>query len=301
MHCFSRERTPTPTCLPTMNAAMFPKKFYQSVQSHLAHRACLLPALLCCLLDWSRPLPAAVQLVINNNDFGAGSLRQALANAANGDEIKFLTIGIIPVNSPLTVNKNVLIEGPGENLLQLDGSLQNSIFIIGPGATVQIFDLTIAHGFVTNANGGGIDNMGNLTLTRVEVMKCNAPFSAGGGIYNMGNLTLVQSIVIGNGALAGGGVADTGSGTLILDRAAIVANIAFVNVIVSPNLNGSGGGILKHAGSLLATNSTIADNFCTKGDGGGIAAFCYVRMESCTVASNNVSGVQLDQNSLNGR
>jgi hypothetical protein len=44
-------------------------------------------------------LEAATIIVTNTNDSGPGSLRQALANANNGDAINFAVTGTIPLTS----------------------------------------------------------------------------------------------------------------------------------------------------------------------------------------------------------
>jgi len=66
---------------------------------------------------------AATITVINTNDSGPGSLRQALANANNGDRINFAVTGTITLTSGgLGITKNVTISGPGANRLSINGT-----------------------------------------------------------------------------------------------------------------------------------------------------------------------------------
>ena len=64
--------------------------------------------------------------VINTNDSGAGSLRQALPDANNGDTINFdsslngQTINL--TSAELAVEKSITISGPGPDLLRVSGS-----------------------------------------------------------------------------------------------------------------------------------------------------------------------------------
>ena len=52
--------------------------------------------------------------VTNTNDSGSGSLRQALADANDGDTIRFAVTGAIQLTSgELVIDKSVTIGGPG--------------------------------------------------------------------------------------------------------------------------------------------------------------------------------------------
>ena len=67
------------------------------------------------------PVHAATITVTNTNDSGAGSLRQALAEAHDGDRITFAVSGTITLTSGgLVVAKNVTISGPGADQLSID-------------------------------------------------------------------------------------------------------------------------------------------------------------------------------------
>ena len=58
-------------------------------------------------------LQATTITVTNTNDSGPGSLRQALANANNGDTINFaVTRTIFLTSGELLVDKTVTISGP---------------------------------------------------------------------------------------------------------------------------------------------------------------------------------------------
>jgi hypothetical protein len=60
------------------------------------------------------PAHAAIFTVTNTNDNGAGSLRQALTIANDGDTINFAVTGTITLTSGgLSINKNIIISGPG--------------------------------------------------------------------------------------------------------------------------------------------------------------------------------------------
>ena len=56
---------------------------------------------------------AATLPVTNGADAGAGSLRQALVDAAPGDTIVFSGVSTVTLASQLTLTKNVTLNGPG--------------------------------------------------------------------------------------------------------------------------------------------------------------------------------------------
>ena len=105
---------------------------------------------------------AATITVTNTNDSGAGSLRQAIADANDGDTIDFGVTGTITLTTgELLVDKSITISGPGSDNLTVDGNLAGRVFYVSSGVTATIAGLTITNG---NAQG--------------------EPPTIGGGIYN---------------------------------------------------------------------------------------------------------------------
>src|SRR6266851_5817915 len=75
------------------------------------------------VLDRPLDVPLVVT-VMNTNDAGAGSLRQAIISAAAGDTIVFaaaVTGTIVLTTGLLDINKNLTIQGPGANVLAVSG------------------------------------------------------------------------------------------------------------------------------------------------------------------------------------
>src|SRR5207344_965453 len=65
---------------------------------------------------------AATITVTNTNESGAGSLRQAIADANDGDTIRFGVTGTITLSTgELLVDKSVNISGPGSDNLTVAG------------------------------------------------------------------------------------------------------------------------------------------------------------------------------------
>ena len=131
---------------------------------------------------------SATSTVTNTNDSGAGSLRQAVADANDGDTIDFnLTYPatITLITGQLVVGNSVTISGPGANNLTVDGNANDRVFYISPGKTVTIDGLTVTNGHVAGANNGGAiyNDSANLTITN-SALSGNSAGGGGGGIYN---------------------------------------------------------------------------------------------------------------------
>jgi hypothetical protein len=124
----------------------------------------------------------------------------------------------------------------------------------------------------TQNAGGGIDNMGTLTVNHSVVTGNRTCF--GGGIYNGGTLTINNSTISGNSVHQlgicrgfGGGIGN--SGTLKLSNSTISGNTG------SGTIGPTGGGIY-NKGLVTVNNSTSSGNVLAKSgtfygtDGGGI-------------------------------
>src|SRR5260370_22692073 len=71
--------------------------------------------------------------VTSTNDSGPGSLRQALADANDGDTIEFAVTGTIGLTSgELLVDTSITISGPGATNMDVNGSASR-VFHIGSG------------------------------------------------------------------------------------------------------------------------------------------------------------------------
>jgi hypothetical protein len=227
-------------------------------------------------------LQAATITVTNTNDTGPNSLRQALANANDGDTINFAVTGTIGLTSgELLVAKSVTISGPGTATLTVDGNATSRVFQIGPGKTVAISGLTLTNGSTDSENGGGILNdHAILTINSCAVQNSSAQSNRGGGIYNDGSagsgaLTILNSTVSGNYAYsAGGGIyndaANGGSATLTIINSTVDGNSSIHGL---PFHGGAGGGVYNDSSggnaALTIRNSVVHGNY-TSSAGGGI-------------------------------
>jgi hypothetical protein len=248
---------------------------------------------------------ANIITVTNSNDIGPGSLRQALADANDGDTINFDPAlngrNISLTSSELVVDKNVTIHGPGRNLLGVFRSSNTPfrIFHIMPNSAVTIAGLTISSGGAGEEQGGGgiLNDHATLTIDTCAVQNSFAGY--GGGVYNDGSagsstLTLFNSTVTSNFASAGGGIfndaANSGTATLSLTNSTVNSNTAAYNGF--PTGGGAGGGIVNEGGTLTITNSSVTNNHAgvsdpfALGNGGGIINDGTVTITNSTISNN---------------
>src|SRR5687767_4951806 len=117
----------------------------------------------------SAPAYAATLTVTNVNDSGAGSLRQAILDAAPGDTINFdpsLAGQTIALNSQINLQKDLTIDGSVlTSVVEVSGSLAMRIFYVATNSTVTLQSLLLKNGRNNSgSNGGAIYSEGNLTV-----------------------------------------------------------------------------------------------------------------------------------------
>src|SRR6185436_13780413 len=188
---------------------------------------------------------------------------------------------VLTIVSQLGITGSLTIIGGGASTTIIDGNKSvrpnSRVLAIGSGITVSISGVTIRNGG-TGGRGGGIFNVGILTLTNSTVSGNNAA-GGGGGILNDngGTATLTNSTVSGNNAAGdGGGILNDNVSTLTLTNSTVSGNTT----------DDDGGGIVNdHASGATLTNSTVSGNDAGD-DGGGIRNFGTTNIFSSTIANN---------------
>ncbi len=274
-----------------------------------------------------RRLMSSVIHVTSTDDSGTGTLRDAIANASAGDTIDLTQLtGTISTFTPLQINTDITITGPGSGQLTIDGFAPDSVMKVGNN-TVDITGLTItqdsSRADMPGGNeGGGINNAGTLTLSDVAVNNCYAldlPGGSGGGIYNTGSLTMTDCSVTGNIAKNydptesdftedyGGGIYSTGA--LTMTDCTVANNTAEADysgtgfeAILEPYggglyLSGSSDANLSNCtisgNTTVATNTSSAMMTISEAYGGaildGLSSGINMNLTNCTIASNSSS------------
>ncbi len=237
---------------------------------------------------------AAIFNVTNTNDFGAGSLRQAMldANASPAaDTILITATGTITLQTELPhIDGSVQLLGLGADRLTVRRSSTAAGFriftILESSALVNISGLEISNGRANSPGevGGGIRSVADLTLNQC-IVSDNTAGRVGGGIsMDGGRLIVDRCSIINNSAQRGGGIDAVGSGfDGFISRSTISGNTAQ-----------SGAGIsLKNldvgAADLCVRSSTISGNHDGSLGGG-------IRLE----AQNGIAGCFLENSIVGG-
>ena len=268
------------------------------------------------------PLPS----VPDSNNTSDNNLRSAITAANNDTTADTDTITLQPgtytlslgqlVDSNTTAGHTLIIEGAastGANASIINAGELSRVLSIAAGATVELEDLEItggtaetdASGGTTEADGGGILNLGSLTLDDVAIVGNKTTATAadetahGGGIYSTGSLTIegtspATSLIENNTASGGAGTSATPTGgnadaggiysnsasQLSISQTTIYGNIAqgglgFDGSSSSANGgnggNAAGGGVVvfnTSSSPAVFQNDAIANNQSNGGDGG---------------------------------
>ena len=233
---------------------------------------------------------AATITVTNTNDSGAGSLRQAIADAVNGDTINFNSSlngqTIVLTSGELEVDKSVAISGPGANRLTVNANHASRVFYIASGKDVTIAGLSIINGSAPppyNRGGGIYNDHANLTVSSCTVSGNSADVGVGGGIFNdQGTLIVSSSTLSGNSTWYGGAISNNwlggGSATVTITNSTLSGNSAI----------SAGGGIINQDGTVTLSNSTLSGN-STEYRGGGIENHATLVISNSTFSGNSAS------------
>lgn len=257
----------------------------------------------------SEELQGATHIVQNCNDAGAGSLRAAVAGAADTDTIDLsqlacstitLTTGAISI-----VQDNLQIVGPGANELEITAAGNSQILAHSGSGTLSIDAVSLVEGTkysnAGNVYGGCVFSAGSVTLTNAEVRDCLAlttdgdGTAYGGGVFAVNDISVTSSLISGNiaagkydgglpGAHGGGLHAQNGSAGIF--DSSITGNTAYSTDLVN-TLAATGGGVFA-GGGLEAKYSQFTHN--DAGEGGGLLVRRDVVIAHSTISDNNGSG-----------
>ncbi|MCB9326710.1 MAG: PKD domain-containing protein [Lewinellaceae bacterium] len=197
--------------------------------------------------------------VTNNNDSGAGSLRDAVASAAPGQTITFSTAGpIVLTTGEILIDKNLSIDG-GAGGMTINANGSSRIFnITGAANTITLKNLELINGNAGGGFGGAIACGANLNASYCTFFGNIAENDGAIQIYGSITANFVSCNFINNTATSQAGALELGTGTYTL-----------VNCLFKGNSSGTLGGAILAGANTTIINSTITENSATS-EGGGI-------------------------------
>ncbi len=209
---------------------------------------------------------AATFTVTTLSDAGAGSLRQAIADAnlaVGADTILFGLSGTITLASTLpsiTDVAGLAIDGAGQTVT-ISGNNAVLVMQVAVGATLSLNNLTIANG--AGSSGGGLQNAGTSIVANSTFSGNSASF--GGAINNASNVLSVTNSTFSNNTTSGGfGGAIYNNGTAVT-----VTNSTFSG---NSAPGGFGGALLNNAVAGFTVRNSIVANSAAGGNCSGAIA-----------------------------
>lgn len=251
---------------------------------------------------------AHVEAVTNCDDSGAGSLRDAVANAAAGTTVDFSSLACATItltSGAIAVTQDTLtLNGPGAEALTIDANFGDRVLVHSNTGTLRIVGATIAHGKYASdlsAVGGCIASAGNVELISAVVTGCilegdDTAFPVGGGVYAGGDLSLLGSRIVSN-VVHSIGTADTlvrGAGGVAVGTISAKYSTVRDNHAFGDSLHASSAGGLLAAGGANIQYSTISDNYAQFFGGIMIMGGAASQIADSTISGNRahrVSGI----------
>lgn len=226
--------------------------------------------------------------VSNCDDSGPGSLRDAVAAAADGDVVDLGSLGCDTIalsSGPIGIGvANLSLVGPGRKGLAISGGDGQRVFDHGGSGTLSLSGLSVTHGAAPDG-GGCIRSAGSLALDDVAVSSCaagapDAAGVAGGGASVARDATLTDAHFLDNHAdgtqrVRGGALAV--GGALHATASRFTGNRAYSHDAAggTPMQNIAEGGAIHVGGDAELTDSTISGNTAQSDTyevfGGGLA------------------------------
>lgn len=220
--------------------------------------------------------------VTSTADSGSGSLRQAIADAQDGDRILFdetvFPAGIatsIYLSSFLSVAKDIEIDGDGR--VEIDG--QNATRCMALNGAAHVKNLMITRGATTNG-AGVLMQGGTPTMTNCYISFCRAS-GVCGGVYVTSNAVATLNNCVVDSCTAG----TNGGGVYFNNTSQTTMNDC---KIFGCSSDGSGGGLIGASDSQAVLNRCNIQVCRTANYGGAAYIFgaATVSFVDCTTSNN---------------
>ena len=247
--------------------------------------------LLSCAFLPSASLRAEILTVTSLADSGEGTLRAAIAAAADEDTIQISLSGSIDLQSTLRLARPVTIQGRGSDELTVRGGgpmAKFSVFEIRERGGITLKNLTITGGYAKEGGAINASTDGPIVLEDCLLLGNQDDGSGGGGgaiHLHGGTQTTIRCCVLQSntsrgtfGTYPGGGAICVSKATLLLEDSSVVGNTSA----------GFGGGVHINAGTAEARNCTFSGNTSSRsGSAIGITPAGKLVLLSSTLVHNS--------------
>lgn len=198
--------------------------------------------------------------VLNLNDTGSGSLRQAITDAVDGDIINITVSGQIDLSSELPfITKAITINGHSQGTT-ISGNNACRIFTVQiETGTITLNNLMIINGKATNGAAAALyaitGNNGKVVLNNCSIKGCvtNGGEAFGGAIATSADLDLINCTISENSAQLSGVIATLSNCTININNCTFYKN-------TGSSADGTGGLDISGGASANFQNSIIAGN-----------------------------------------
>jgi hypothetical protein len=205
-------------------------------------------------------LPATVARVTIDGGDGV------IADGNNASRVLQVAPGVQAALESVTV-----MHGQPAAASQLGGGIYNAGTLTVSGCTISS---------CSAARGGGIYNDGGtLTLTGCTVSLDSATGSNGGGIGDIGTLTVINSVLDSNTSRSAGGAIEIDGGPAVVTGCTLSHNGGNSGIGIS------GGAINNFGGTLTVSNCTLGSN--SGESGGAISNRNTLTVSNCTLSANS--------------
>ena len=225
----------------------------------------------------------ATFVVTNLNDSGAGSLRQAIAdaNANFGHDTIVFQLGSVLTTNIASIQDQTFSNESGSVIALTSGELEitDSVTINGPGAKYlmisgqnasRVFNISSAR---TRINV----NLNGMTVSFAKLLESLGVRAEGGGIYSSNcNLGIFDSAITNNEAAIGGGIYAE-NGVLNVIRSTVSSNTA----------TDDGGAIAGDSNAEVYITNSLVSNNTAPAQRTGIRSFYFMAIINSTVTGND--------------
>ena len=220
------------------------------------------------------------------------SLREAILYSAGGNTIQFAEglVGTVNLTSTLSIDHDLVIQGPGSKKLSISGQGAYQPFNIYTAVTVTLSDMTIMNGLDNDADGGLIYSEGNLALSHMGLQGGYA-IGYGGAIASYGTSLRLNDVVV------NGNYSETSGGAIYAEQDLL----SVVSSTFSGNTSGdTGGALYLSTGDVDISGSTFSTNQSYNSGGAILIAAADVTVSSTLFTANkteNAGGGAIDHES----